>query len=78
MDLRLSDVTTLRLGGPAARVVEAASTDELVDAVRTADSRAEPALIVSGGSNLLVADDGWPGVVILVRTRGVEVAGRHG
>jgi UDP-N-acetylmuramate dehydrogenase len=71
----LAELTTLRLGGPAGRVVEATTSDELVDAVRAADSAGEPLLIVGGGSNLVVADDGWPGVVVLVRTSGVTWAG---
>jgi UDP-N-acetylmuramate dehydrogenase len=70
--LALSDLTTMRLGGPAARVVTASSADELVDAVRSADAADEPVLIVGGGSNLVVADAGWPGVVVLVRSSGVE------
>ena len=70
--LALSDLTTMRLGGPAARVVTAQSADELVDAVRSADAADDPVLIVGGGSNLVVADAGWPGVVVLVRTSGVE------
>ncbi|MGI8678372.1 MAG: UDP-N-acetylmuramate dehydrogenase [Jatrophihabitans sp.] len=64
----LRDLTTLRLGGPAERVVEAATTDELVDVVRHADATGEPVLIVGGGSNLVVSDEGWAGVVVLVRT----------
>ena len=71
----LSELTTLRLGGPAGRVVTASSADELVDAVRTADAAGEPVLIVGGGSNLVVSDAGWPGVVVLVRTSGVERRG---
>jgi UDP-N-acetylmuramate dehydrogenase len=70
--LALSDLTTMRLGGPAAHVVTASSADELVDAVRAADEADEPVLIVGGGSNLVVADAGWPGVVVLVRSSGVE------
>jgi UDP-N-acetylmuramate dehydrogenase len=70
--LALSDLTTMRLGGPAARVVTASSADELVDTVRSADAADEPVLIVGGGSNLVVADAGWPGVVVLVRSSGVE------
>lgn len=68
----LAELTTLRLGGPAARVVTAASSAELVDAVRAADAAAEPVLIVGGGSNLIVADDGWPGAVVLVRSTGID------
>jgi UDP-N-acetylmuramate dehydrogenase len=64
----LADLTTLRLGGPARRVVEATTTDELVDIVRTADEAGQPLLVVGGGSNLVVGDDGWDGLVVLVRT----------
>jgi UDP-N-acetylmuramate dehydrogenase len=64
----LADLTTLRLGGPAARVVEATSTDELIDVVRTADASGERALVVGGGSNLVVGDDGWDGLVVLIRS----------
>jgi UDP-N-acetylmuramate dehydrogenase len=71
----LADLTTLRLGGPVGRVVTAASTDELVDAVRSCDAAGEPALIVGGGSNLVAADDGWPGAVILIRTSGFDPTG---
>lgn len=73
--MNLSELTTLRLGGPAARVVAVTTADELVDTIRTADASGEPVLVVGGGSNLLVADDGWPGVVVLVRSHGVERVG---
>jgi UDP-N-acetylmuramate dehydrogenase len=68
----LAELTTLRLGGPAARVVEATSTDMLVDLVRSADASGEPVLVVGGGSNLVVSDDGWDGLVVLVRSDGYE------
>jgi UDP-N-acetylmuramate dehydrogenase len=71
----LSDLTTLRLGGPPRRVVTATSADELVEAVRTADAAGEPVLVVGGGSNLVVADSGWAGVVVLVRSTGVTRTG---
>jgi UDP-N-acetylmuramate dehydrogenase len=67
----LKDLTTLRLGGPAERVVTASTTDELVELVRKADADGEPVLIVGGGSNLVVSDDGWPGVVVLLRNDGI-------
>ena len=72
----LADLTTLRLGGPAARVVVATTTDELVEAVRSADAAGEAVLLVGGGSNLVAADGGWPGVVVLVRTSGLQTSGR--
>jgi UDP-N-acetylmuramate dehydrogenase len=70
---RLADLTTLRVGGPARSVVEATTEADLVAAVRDADATGTPALVVAGGSNLLVGDDGVEGTVVLVRTRGVQV-----
>jgi UDP-N-acetylmuramate dehydrogenase len=68
----LADHTTLRLGGPAARWVTATTEAELVEAVSSADAAGEPVLVLGGGSNLVVADAGFPGVVVEVATRGVR------
>jgi UDP-N-acetylmuramate dehydrogenase len=68
----LADYTTLRLGGPARRLVEAATEAEIVAAVRAADERGEPLLVLGGGSNLVVADEGFPGTVVQVATGGVH------
>jgi UDP-N-acetylmuramate dehydrogenase len=70
---RLADLTTLRVGGPAARLVTATSTDAVIDAVSECDARREPVLVLGGGSNLLVADDGFDGTVVRLATRGVTV-----
>jgi UDP-N-acetylmuramate dehydrogenase len=56
-------------------VVTARSEGEIVDAVRRADGARDPVLVVGGGSNLVVSDEGWPGTVVLVRSRGVERIG---
>jgi UDP-N-acetylmuramate dehydrogenase len=72
---RLADLTTLRLGGPARRLLRAESEAELIDAVRTADAAGEPLLVLGGGSNLVVADAGFDGVVVQVCTRGVARSG---
>ncbi|HSP59571.1 MAG TPA: UDP-N-acetylmuramate dehydrogenase [Ornithinimicrobium sp.] len=71
--LSLAELTTMRVGGPPRRVVTASTETELVEAVREADGAGEPLLVVGGGSNLLVADEGFPGTVVLVRTRGIDV-----
>ncbi len=71
--MNLSEVTTLRLGGPAARLVDADSEAALIDGVRECDERGEPVLVLGGGSNLVIADEGFAGTVIRVRTRGVTV-----
>jgi UDP-N-acetylmuramate dehydrogenase len=69
---RLADLTTLRVGGPAREVVTATTEEALVAAVRDADAAGMPVLLVGGGSNLVVADDGFDGRVVLVRTRGID------
>lgn len=70
--VRLADYTTLGLGGPAARFVEAGTEDELVAAVQAADRAAEPVLVLGGGSNVVVADEGFPGTVVRVATTGLQ------
>ncbi len=71
-DVPLAPLTTMRVGGPAARLVTAETTDELVDAVREVDDADEPLLLLSGGSNLVIPDAGFPGTVVRVATRGVD------
>ncbi len=70
----LAPLTTLRLGGPARRIVEAATADAVVDAVRAVDAAGEPLLLLGGGSNLVVCDDGWPGTVVRVASTGHAVS----
>jgi UDP-N-acetylmuramate dehydrogenase len=64
--VELSELTTLRLGGPAGALVDARTEAELVETARGA------ALVLAGGSNVVVADNGVPGTVVRVLTRGVE------
>jgi UDP-N-acetylmuramate dehydrogenase len=70
--VRLSRFTTLGLGGPARRLVVAGTDEEIIAAVRTADQRGEPLLVLGGGSNLVISDDGFPGTVIQVATKGIH------
>jgi len=74
----LAGYTTLRLGGPARRLVEAATDEQVVAAVRAADDRGEPLLVLGGGSNLVVADAGFPGTVVRIATGGVRLDGGGG
>lgn len=71
LDVPLSTLTTMRVGGPAARLVTVETTDELVDAVREVDDADEPLLVLSGGSNLVIADDGFEGTVVRIATSGI-------
>src|SRR5919108_1535255 len=70
----LAELTTLRLGGPAKRLVEVHDEDELIAEVAACDSAGEPVLVLGGGSNLVVDDAGFDGTVVAVRITGVEVA----
>jgi UDP-N-acetylmuramate dehydrogenase len=73
----LAELTTLRLGGPARRLVRVDDADAAVEAVRGADEAGERVLVLAGGSNVVVPDAGFDGTVVLVRSTGVDVA-RHG
>lgn len=67
---QLSSFTTLRVGGPARKIVHANSEAELIEFVKAADSAKEPILILGGGSNLLISDAGFAGTVIRVESKG--------
>lgn len=73
--MRLADVTTLRLGGDCADVVVADTGEQIVSTVVAADADDVPLLVLSGGSNVVISDDGWPGRVMLVRSRGIAARG---
>ena len=69
----LADLTTLRVGGPVGQYVTTSTEAELIDAVRTADDEGRPLLVLGGGSNLLVADEGFDGVVVRDLRTGIDV-----
>ena len=72
----LAPLTTLRLGGPARRVVEAGSAEDVVRAIREADAAGERLLLLGGGSNVVIADAGWPGTVVRIASTGRTVQRR--
>lgn len=71
----LAPLTTLQLGGPARRLVEVDTAEELVQAVRDVDRSGDRLLLLGGGSNLVLPDSGFDGTVVLIRTRGIERTG---
>ena len=66
----LSNFTTLKVGGPAQKIVHAHTEDELVEFVKAADKAGEQVLILGGGSNLLISDAGFAGTVIRGGSKG--------
>jgi UDP-N-acetylmuramate dehydrogenase len=68
----LAPLTTFRLGGPARFFVDAKSVGEVQEAVTFVRSKNLALFILGGGSNLLVADSGWPGLVLKVGLTGID------
>jgi len=74
----LAPLTTLELGGPAAFFFRAASLQELQACCRWAARRRLPMAVLGGGSNLVVADEGFPGLVVQLGWRELELSERGG
>ena len=68
----LAEMTTLRLGGPARRLIAPDRVEDVVDAVTELDARAERLLVLGGGSNLVISDEGFDGTVLRMITRSIE------
>src|SRR6266700_6274580 len=71
-DVSLAPLTTFRLGGPARFFVEAKTIGDVQEAVALARSKNLALFILGGGSNLVVADSGWPGLVLKVAIPGID------
>jgi UDP-N-acetylmuramate dehydrogenase len=76
-NIPLAPLTTFRIGGPARFFVEAQATADVQEAVAFARSRSLPLFILGGGSNLLVSDSGWPGLVLKIAIPGIEQQSGH-
>ena len=74
-NIPLAPLTTLQVGGPSRYFVEARTESDVQDTLAYAQERHLPLFVLGGGSNLVVADDGWPGLVLKVSVSGVEFAG---
>lgn len=74
----LAPLTTLQVGGPARYFAEAASEDEVREAVEFASTKGFPLFVLGGGSNLLIADSGWPGLVLKIAIGGIAKREEHG
>lgn len=71
-NILFSSLTTLRIGGPIRYFAPAFTTNELFQLIKIAKEKNMPYLIIGGGSNLLVADDGFDGLVIQNLIQSIE------
>lgn len=69
-----SELTTLRVGGPAGNLVEATTRDDLIATTQRFWAAPDDWLVLGGGSNLVVADSGFAGNVVRVANRGIDRA----
>jgi UDP-N-acetylmuramate dehydrogenase len=74
-NIPLAPLTTFNVGGPARYFIDAHSEHEVSEAVALAFARKLPLFVLGGGSNLLVSDSGWPGLVLKISLAGVEFEG---
>jgi UDP-N-acetylmuramate dehydrogenase len=76
-NIPLAPLTTIKIGGPAKYFVEASTPTEVQEAVTFSRSRNLPLFVLGGGSNLVVADAGWPGLVLKVAIQGINQPSGH-
>jgi len=72
-NVSLKNYTTFKIGGPAKYFFIAKSKEDLIEAVRFAKQKGLPFFILGGGSNLLVADEGYDGMVIKIQNSKFEI-----
>ncbi|MGH9500398.1 MAG: UDP-N-acetylmuramate dehydrogenase [Terriglobales bacterium] len=77
-NVSLAPLTTFGVGGPARYLVEAASNKEVVEAVQFSRAQGLPLFALGGGSNLVVADAGWPGMVLKIAIAGIDERSENG
>ena len=70
-NIPLAPLTTLQVGGPARYFVEAASEEDVREAIVFARVKALSLFVLGGGSNLLISDSGWPGLVLRIAIGGI-------
>lgn len=76
-NVALAPFTTLRVGGPARYFAEARTTEDVREAVEYAQAKHLRLFTLGGGSNLVVSDAGWPGLVLKIGILGVNHRHSH-
>jgi UDP-N-acetylmuramate dehydrogenase len=77
-NVTLAPLTTLKIGGPARYFAECKNVAEVQDAVVFAGSRNLPLFVLGGGSNLVISDAGWPGLVLKIGIAGIDERNENG
>ncbi|GAA1351306.1 UDP-N-acetylmuramate dehydrogenase [Falsarthrobacter nasiphocae] len=68
----LAGLTTLGVGGPVKRLLTAESEQAIIESVTAADDAGDPVLVIGGGSNLVISDEGFDGTVVHIASTGVS------
>lgn len=77
-NIPISELTTMRIGGPARYVIEATTPEDVKEAFDFAAEKNLPVWVMGGGANTIGRDEGFDGVIILNRLRGIEVVSEDG
>jgi UDP-N-acetylmuramate dehydrogenase len=77
-NVALAPLTTMGVGGPARYFVEAKTLADVTEAVSFSYSNKLPLFVLGGGSNLVISDAGWPGVVLKIAIAGIDENTREG
>ena len=78
-NIPLAEFTTWRVGGPATWIIEPESVDEVLAALQWAKANGQPCQVIGAGSNLLIHDNGLPGLTLsLRRLQGAELDSNSG
>jgi UDP-N-acetylmuramate dehydrogenase len=77
-NIPLAPYTTFNVGGPARYFVEAKSEAEVLEGIRFSRERQMSLFVLGGGSNLVVSDNGWPGLVLKIGIKGIDSSDENG
>ena len=71
-NIQLAPLTTLRVGGRARYFLRANTVEDVQAGVAFAEARKLPVFVLGGGSNVLISDSGWPGLVLQIGISGID------
>lgn len=76
-DVLLAPFTTFKIGGPAQHFTRVKTADDIQEALLWANEKKKPVFFLGGGSNILISDDGFQGLVVFFEPSEMEVSGTH-